>query len=271
MRVLLLLCCLAAAACAPAAPPGTMSAPPEPEAPPAPFVLAENAPVWPGGVPRVIPATEPPNPAAGGIRVLVIASRELDAKAALAQRLANLGFSVEGTLITAVPWDTVDEYRVLALPSGWAQWHYPVFEECAGAFRAYVEGGGGLLVCQPNPFQHPNEECRPALLPYPITFHNWYEDADAQRVNATHEHYITEDLPAEDLPFPADRMSDVDPRYQVLALGGRTESPSLVVAEHGRGRIVVQTANEAPGAKVPFPDRTLLRLALWAARAEPRR
>jgi hypothetical protein len=163
--------------------------------------------------------------------------------------------------------------QVVLLPSCWAenQGQYQAFQQAAPQFHDFVKQGGGLVVCQPNPHRHPEESCTPALLPYPMTFYNWYDEKDTQRVNATHAHYITEDLQAKDLPFPADKVVKWDKQYKILALGARSESPSLLVCTFAKGRVVVQTGNELRRSISAFPDEVFRRMIIWAAGREPAR
>lgn len=201
------------------------------------------------------------------IRVLVPVIREPDAKVAAA-RLRGLKFDV-----VLVPWDKLEPDRVkdvdvIFLPSCWADDKRQVdfFEEAFDTFHQFVRRGGGLFVCQPNP--GPIHPYTPKLLPHPITFKRHYDDTDTARVNLDPDHYITEDLPGDAMPFPFDAMQDLDKRYKVLARQKSTGFPSLAVVSFGDGRVLVQTANEAPGAIVSFSDELLRRMVAWTAGRE---
>lgn len=203
---------------------------------------------------------------AGPIRVLV--PRIERGEQALVSRLKELTFDV-----VFVDWSKVEPAKlkdidVIVLPTQWAARPEPFkhFEERSGAFLGFVESGGGLLVCQPNP----PLECTPKLLPYPITFRNGYDDRAPERVHVGPAHFITADLSTADLPFPADPMISVDRRYQVLAKQKSTDWASLAVCTYGDGRVVVQTANENRGATIPIPDEILRRMIVWAANADKR-
>lgn len=204
------------------------------------------------------------------IRVVVISGR--DGEAAVS-RLKEIGFRVTRVPLGEMDWDSPSAGQVIVLPSNWTelQDQYKAFQEAAPRFHKFIKKGGGLVVCQPNPYQHIESTCSPDLLPYPMTFYNWYDEGDAQRVNATHAHYITEDLKANDLPFPADKVLKWDERYKVLALGAKSESPSLLVCTFGKGRVVVQTGNESPTSKNAFPNEVFRRMISWAAGCEPAR
>ena len=57
----------------------------------------------------------------------------------------------------------------------------------------------------------------------------------------------------------------------VLALGARSESPSLLVCEFGKGRVVVQMGNESRSSKNAFTDDIFRRMTIWSAGREPER
>lgn len=220
--------------------------------------------VWPaspaGGTPL---AKERPRPPKARIRVLVVDVARDQQK--IADRLRKLKFDVE-----LQKWDAFDPLKVkdidvILLPTQWAEdaGTYEHLESKRPEFHKFVERGGGLLVCQPNPRQL----CEPRLLPYPITFHNWYNGQD--RVNQGHDHFITEDLPDKDMPFAADPMVKVDARYRVLAKQKGDGYASLAICGYGDGRVVVQTANENYAATVKLSDEILRRMVVWVAGQEP--
>jgi hypothetical protein len=214
-------------------------------------------------------AALPDRPGVKRLRVLVPDLWEGEQSAVV--RLRKLAFDV-----VVVPWkeldpDRLEDVDVIFLPTQWAERadHFKHFEAKKDAFRGFVERGGGLLVCQPNPLAQGT--CTPGLLPYPITFQNHYDDRNPERVNLAPDHFITDDLPGSDMPFPADPMIKVDGRYHVLAKQKSTGWPSLAVCPFGDGRVVVQTANESPQATIPFGDELLRRMVVWAAgRERPR-
>jgi hypothetical protein len=212
------------------------------------------------------------------LRVLVVGGRASDSKDSIentaAARFRLLGYSVAIAPVFDLKQGDLSAHQVVFLPTAWANsaQTYSAFQEKAPLFLDFVKAGGGLIVGQPNPFEQPGKICTPKLLPYPITFYCMYEESDSQRINLTQRHYITEDLPPDALPFPADQMREIDRKnYQVLVMGARSESPSLAVTEWGQGRVVVITANENPASKVPFSDELLRRIVTWAAGREPER
>jgi PelA/Pel-15E family pectate lyase len=181
-------------------------------------------------------------------------------------RLRKLKFDV-----VVVPWakfdpDKAPDIDVIFLPTYWAGEvaTFAYFEGKKEAVHRFVRRGGGLVVCQPN------ADSTPTLLPYPITFQNHYDSKAPGRVNLGHDHFITEDLPDQHMPFPADPMLEVDPRYRVLAKHKSTGWASLAVCAFDDGRVVVQTANESYAADIPLTDEILRRMIVWAAGREPR-
>ncbi|MCI0741811.1 MAG: hypothetical protein L0Y72_22485 [Gemmataceae bacterium] len=206
--------------------------------------------------------SEPARP----IRVLVPAI-DRGEKAAI-RRLESLKFHV-----VVVPWGKLEPHRlkdidVILLPTQWDEEgdHARFFDEIADQFHRFVHQGGGLLVCQPNPTKRGN--CTPKVLPYPITFSNWYDDKEPARINLNPDHFITLDLADADMPFPGDPILKIDPRYTVLAKQKSTDRPSLAVCAYGKGRIVVQTANESRGATIPLGDEIFRRMVVWAAQRD---
>lgn len=204
-------------------------------------------------------AADAPRP----IRVVVAALAS--EQTALVERLRQQKFDAVLTPWRKVQPAAMKESEVVLLPTGWAQnlEAYNHFEEKKDAFHKFVERGGGLVICQPNPF--PRRTCTPALLPYSITFQSSYDESKPKRVNLRQEHFITEDLPDTAMPFPADPMLELDPRYTVLASQVSTRWASLAVCRFGDGRVVVQTANENLGATIPLNPEVLRRMIVWAA------
>ena len=58
------------------------------------------------------------------------------------------------------------------------------------------------------------------------------------------------------------------------AVGAVLRDPRIagkLVCDFGKGRIVVQTANEGSGATTPISDAIFIRMIVWAAGREPER
>lgn len=180
-----------------------------------------------------------------------------------AVKLQSLGFEA-----CVVAWADLDlnGVDVVYLPSCWAnnENRFAEAEARADEIRRFVERGGGLVVGQANAFELPGKRVRPSLLPYPITFNNGY-DWDRGRENLAHDHFITEDVAPEDIPFPADTLTEIDERYTVLARQTTSKNVALAVCEFGDGRAVVHSAPEGPSASVPMSDEVLRRMVVWAA------
>lgn len=185
------------------------------------------------------------------------------------ERLRALQFQV-----TVVPWPqlgpgSLRDVDVVLLPTQWGDQtdHTAHLERLSASLHRFIQAGGGLLVCQPNPEK--TNLITPALLPYPITFQNTYDAKKPERVNLAPRHFITRGLKDAELPFPADPMLKVDPRYQVLARQKSTGWSSLAVCSFGDGRVVVQTASESRGATIPLGNEIVRRMVIWAASRDP--
>jgi hypothetical protein len=223
----------------------------------------------------VMPEREPgePRPGQRAVRVLipkVFAGEIEDHTRALEVRLQKLKFEVE-----IEHWDKFDPRKlknidVIFLPTNWAYVAGPCehIDSRAEEVHAFVKRGGGLIVGQPN---CPKTDFTPKLLPLPVTFDWRYDNTDATRVNLAHDHFVTEDLIDNEMPFPADAMTKVDKRYRVLAKQKSTGALSLAVADFGDGRVLVQTGCEAVNSMFPLSDEMLRRMVLWTAGREPKR
>ena len=185
---------------------------------------------------------------------------------ALPPSMRSLGFEVRLVQWADVASFDLSDADVVYLPSCWANTpeQLAAAEEQAGRLRAFVERGGGLVAGQANAFLLPDRTVTPGLLPYPITFYCRYDD-DRRLENLSHDHFITEDVAPEDLPFPADTLTHVDERYAVLARQAKTGNVALAVCAFGDGRVVVHTAAEGPRASVLLSDEVLRRMVVWAA------
>jgi hypothetical protein len=161
---------------------------------------------------------------------------------------------------------TFQQYDIVYLPVLWAQvgdGDFGTIESHAADYQAYVQSGGGLFIDQPNPYNQPGDRVTPTLLPYPITFYNWYNTGDWPPIIVDPNHEITQGLPADEMPGPADRMQNVDANYDVLVVGAATGDASLVVTEYGSGRILAQTAHPSASSMNPFSDEVYIRMVNW--------
>lgn len=185
-------------------------------------------------------------------------------------RLTDLGISVT-LLPTTSGLTEFQAYDVIYLPVNWAQatnGALATLEEHAQAYRDYVAAGGGLLIDQPNPYGQPDNSAVPTLLPYAITFDSGYTNNDHPPIIADPLHYLTEGLLPEDLPFPCDTLTNVAAQYDILVVGRQTGRPSLLVAEYGAGRVLIQAASPLRDFSRPFSDEAYLRMVRWVSQRE---
>jgi murein DD-endopeptidase MepM/ murein hydrolase activator NlpD/cell division septation protein DedD len=178
-------------------------------------------------------------------------------------RLVELGYEVS-LLPASADLSDFAQYDIVYLPVLWADGfsgNYSEIEAHAADYQAFVNQGGGLFVDQPNPFQQPGETVTPSLLPYSVTFYNLYDSNDWPPTIVDPNHYITQGLTGNDMPGPADQIISIDPAYAILVRGQATNSPSLVVAPYGQGRILIQTDHPANINN----DETYHRMIYWVA------
>ena len=151
------------------------------------------------------------------------------------------------------------QYDVIVLPSEWLNQLTAISKHRAD-YRRYVAGGGGLLIFQPNPNTSPGKSLEINLMSAKFTVHSAYTD---KRPLHTTPHPITKGLDEKELPYPHDRITAHDERWEVLAKGDVSGCAALMVARFGGGRAAVNTAN--PGRKTTnfHSDRFLDRLLLW--------
>ncbi|MEW6444251.1 MAG: hypothetical protein AB1640_25175 [bacterium] len=184
------------------------------------------------------------------------------------ERLEGLGYSV-----TLLPVDSgtdaFEPFNIVYLPNAWASSPqlYETLQDRADDYHAFVHSGGGLMVDQPNPSNLPDGFCSPSLLPYTVELYYDYNFGDYPPVIADPDHFITQGLTEEEMPFPADRVSLADESYDVLVRGRATNTPSLLVAEYGSGRVLVQTSCPA-GGMYEMSDEVYRRMLSWVSRME---
>ena len=185
-------------------------------------------------------------------------------------RLTDFGFSVT-LLPTTSGLAEFQAYDIVYLPVNWAHaasGDLAALEEHAQDYRDYVSGGGGLLIDQPNPFDQPDNKARPTLLPYAVTFDSGYTNNDHPPTILDPLHYLTADLLPEDLPFPCDTLTDVATEYDILVVGRQTGHPSLLIAEYGAGRVLIQAATPLRSFSKPFSDEAYVRMVRWVSQRE---
>ena len=68
------------------------------------------------------------------------------------------------------------------------------------------------------------------------------------------------------MPGPADQITAFSTSYDVLVEGRVTGSPSLLVADYGQGRVVIQTDNSDYGSlNGDISDEVFIRMIEWVS------
>ena len=119
---------------------------------------------------------------------------------------------------------------------------------------------------QPNPFGRPNDTVTPTALPYSVTFTSPYTSSDWPPRVVVSDHYITTGRAGSEMPGPADQITAFSTSYDVLVEGRVTGSPSLLVADYGQGRVVIQTDNSDYGSlNGDISDEVFIRMIEWVS------
>ncbi len=177
-------------------------------------------------------------------------------------RLQRLGYNTR--LVPAdAGLDTLRQYDVIYVAALWTS--ASEIEHHAADYIAYVAGGGGLLVEQPN---LEGLAFSPAILPYPVTFYWLYDMQDLQSVIVNPEHCVTKGLADREAPFPTDMITTYDKHYTVLARGPHSGSPSLLVGQYKHGRVLIDASDASPKNSFPISDELLQRMISWVAGAD---
>ena len=141
---------------------------------------------------------------------------------------------------------------------------------------AYVSGGGGLIVTQPN------EAITPQCLPYQwqIVSSQWEGYPSAPPANAAviadPNHPLTIGLALSDMPDCFDDVGTVDPRWTILAYA-QNGDPSFACTVYGQGRVIVELDSPYRGGDVTgdnpnLSDAMVERMVEWVSglkRQEP--
>ena len=172
-------------------------------------------------------------------------------------RLQSLGYTV--TAIAAdSDLETLLDYALVILPVGHGDaGNYPPFDGLSLDYHTYVETGGGLWVGQPNPWQHPGNEATVTWVPYLLHVQNPYNNGDCPVAIVDDTHCITAGYPGADFSFPADTVDEMGPEWDVLVEGPLTGSPSVLVAEYGAGKILVEFGHPSLGSSCSFDDTAM--------------
>lgn len=239
-----------------------ISEPPDPTGP--------NDPTQPQPLPQPPPRQNKPNPPAtpttpqGPMSVGIINTGSGDYSTAFTRLQQALGS--ETTIGSASLTEPLGRFEVVVLVSSWADTDYAAVRAASKALTDYVSAGGGLFMFQPNPSHFPGEHLRVDILPAWFEVENRYTDSSVEIADTTHP--VVSGLSAEDMPYPADRISSASPEWKILARGAQSRQGSLAVAEIGDGRVALDTDNPATSGRVAqaMPgqsDRLLVRVFDW--------
>jgi len=174
-------------------------------------------------------------------------------------RIQYLGYSV-----TAIPRDSglgvLENYDLVVLPSQHANaTNYAMSDSFAVDYLAYVEGGGGLWISQPNPHGHIGHEKTITWVPYQLRLQSGYDLIDCPPMIVDADHCITVDLPDAQFSFPADTATEFGPEWHVVVEGPGTGRPAVFTGEHGSGRILVELGNPSGMSYCPIPHEVYAR------------
>jgi len=175
--------------------------------------------------------------------------------------LQGLGYDV-----TAIPrtsrLDVLEDYDLVVLPEQHADaTNYVNTDSLAGDYLAYVEGGGGLWVSQPNPHGHIGHTAEITWVPYALTLTKYYDLADCPPRIVDANHCVAEGLPAAQFSMPADTATEFGPEWHVIVEGTVTGNPSVFVGDHGAGRILVELGNPSAWSYCPISAEVFERYA----------
>ncbi|MEW6401277.1 MAG: toll/interleukin-1 receptor domain-containing protein [Chloroflexota bacterium] len=179
----------------------------------------------------------------------------------ITERLSDFGFDAEW-IGASSDYAVFSQYDVVYLPIGWA-FQEPMIESRATQYQRFVEEGGGLVVEQPN-YSSP---LTPDLLPYRVTFKRKVYDPNEWPPRILHEHEIIDDVPVTELPGPGNELSTKDENWTVITVGAESNSPTLLAATYGQGRIVVIATSVSQNDEVRYRlgDTLIQKLLVWVS------
>ena len=161
-------------------------------------------------------------------------------------RLNKLGFEAEWIGASSDYKDFI-EYDIVYLPIGWS-FQNDLIESRSSQYQRFVKEGGGLVIEQPN-FK---ANLIPELLPYKIVFSSMRYDANEWPPDVRAKHEIVTNIHASELPGPGNKITPKDDHWLVLTTSARTNTPTLVVAEYGEGRIVILASSVSTNREVRY-------------------
>ena len=174
-------------------------------------------------------------------------------------RISALGYTVT-TIAEGSPLEILLNYAVVILPVGHANvTHYNNFDGLADDYHMYVNAGGGLWVGQPNPFNMPGGTADITWVPYALTVQAGYTSADCPALIFDPTHCITQGQPTTNFSFPADNAENYASAWQVLVVGGSTGRPSVMYAEYGAGKILVELGHPSTSSICAMDDAAIER------------
>lgn len=154
---------------------------------------------------------------------------------------------------------------MLYLASGWAAYggeYYQSIESSSNVVHKYIESGGGLFVEQPNPYKNgEDQKVTPNILPYKITFN--FRNSPFELAGVNSEHEITKNIGNYILPYPSDDMEYIDSKYEVLVEGKSLKTSPLLVANYGKGKILVCTHSPSRNGLHRTSDEMIIRMVNW--------
>ncbi|HMB21458.1 MAG: TIR domain-containing protein [Chloroflexota bacterium] len=177
-------------------------------------------------------------------------------------RLNSLGYQADWIGASSDYTDFV-EYDIVYLPIGWS-FQNKLIESRSSQYQRFVKEGGGLVIEQPN-FKG---NLVPELLPYKIVFSSMRYDANEWPPDALLKHEIVTNLRESELPGPGNKITPKDDQWQVLATSAKSHTPTLVVAEYGKGRIVILGSSASTNKEVRYQvgDHFIERVIEWVSK-----
>ena len=174
-----------------------------------------------------------------------------------ATRIEGLGYTVSA-IGAESDLETLLNYDLVILPVGHAdQSNYSSFESHASHYMMYVEAGGGLWVGQPNPYDRPGGEAPITWVPYLLHLNSDYSNADCPVLVVDNTHCITAGFSDAAFSLPGDTVTEQGSEWDVLTRGAASNSPSVLFAEYGAGKILVELGHPSYGSICPYDDTAM--------------
>ncbi len=185
----------------------------------------------------------------------------------ITDRLTEIGFRSIDVVSIPFTLEDISKYDVVYFRSGWAGYggeKYEFLEKNFSVIHEYIANGGGLYVEQPNPYKNGDEQMvTPKILPYKATFNYTYAGIDTSKVTIDNRHPITKNIGNYALPMPSDTVEYAAKEYMPLIAWGKNRDPSLLIANYGKGRIVICTHQPAKDIRLPTSDEIIIRMINW--------